>query len=498
MRGSLGRNVVASMANAIAVIGSLLIAVPVILDAVGTAGYGVWSLGLAVIVYLSLVEVGLGPAVQRYAAVARGAGDRAELARILWTALVTYVLAGVIGLVALNLAAGPLVDVFDLPRGLRADAEEMFRILGITLAVALLAAGSGNLVAGMERFGALALSSAAGALGFLVAVIVLADDKGLPGLAVALTVQHCIVLACRAWTLRSAALGSRPALVARSVLRSMVRFSARLQVSAFAELFNSQSDKVLVGLVAPISTVGQLGIGAQIADGGRLVAGAALGPVVSSFSVSAGARDEAALRTRFAAVQRIWVLGMLGAGVIGAASLQPLIEAWLGAGYDEAALLGTALVLAGTAALSTGTGIAYLRAIGEPGLEARYGVLVVLVNLALTIPLALLAGARGAVAGTLGAYLVGVAWFFARLSRKIPVSPVRDRRDAARVVAWAVAAGAAALGWGLLAVELTPRGVALVLVAFGDLCALAAYSSAALGLRPTPATIRRWLASAPA
>ena len=91
------------------------------------------------------------------------------------------------------------------------------------------------------------------------------------------------------------------------------------------------------------------------------------------------------------------MLGVLGAGVIGAATLSPLIEAWLGDGYGEAALLGAVLVLAGAAGLATGTGVAYLRAVGRPGLEARMGPLIVGVNLLLTIPLAFTAGALGVV-----------------------------------------------------------------------------------------------------
>ena len=53
------------------------------------------------------------------------------------------------------------------------------------------------------------------------------------------------------------------------------------------------------------------------------------------------------------------------------------------------------------------------------------GPLVVAANLALTIPLAFAAGARGVVIGTLGAYALGASWFFSRLRRHVPASPVR-------------------------------------------------------------------------
>jgi O-antigen/teichoic acid export membrane protein len=493
---SLSRSVLASVVNAVAAIGSSLVAVPLILAAVGTAGYGAWTLGLAVVLYVSILETGLGPAVQRFTAVARGAGDHPAVGRLLWTTLLAYALLGLAGLGALWLAAPGLAGLFDLPAALRGDAEAMFRDLGLALALALLAAGAGNVLQGLERFGVLAATSAAGAVAFLVAVLALADSHGLPGLAVALAVQNGVVLVLRLASLRGVIAAQRPSTVARATLRSMVGFSARLQVTALSELINWQSDKVVVGLVAPVATVGQLGIGAQFADGGRLLAGAALSPVQATFAVSAGAGDAAGLRERFAALHRLWVLGVLGAAVVGAASLPPLIEAWLGPGYGKASLLGAFLVLGSAAGLATGTGVAYMRAIGRPSLEARYGLVVVAANLALTIPLAFAAGATGVVIGTFGAYLAGMSWFFVGLRRHVPVSPVRSLGEAAGALAAALLAGAASLGFGLIVVALLPTRVSLPFVAAGTLAALAAYAAGVLGLRPTRADLQRWLTGA--
>src|SRR5215210_2680546 len=464
MHPALSRNVAASVVNAAAVVATSLVSVPLILDAVGTAGYGVWTLGLALILYASILETGLGPAVQRFTAFARGGGDDEALSRLGWTTLALYAAAGVVLGGALAALAPLLVDLFDLPRRLQPDAETMFRVLGGALALALLAAGMGNLLQGLERFGTLAGSAAAGALAFLAAVAVLAERSGLPGVAVASVVGQAVTGLVRAAALRRAAFAGRPRLLSGGEGRRMVGFSARLQVTVLSELVNWQSDKLVVGLVARPATVGQLGIGAQFADGGRLLAGAALSPIQSAFALAAGAGDDDGLRRRFAELHRLWVLGVLGAGAIGAASLPPLIEAWLGPGYGEAALLGACLVLGSAAGLSTGTGIAYMRAIGRPGLEARMGPLVVGANLALTVPLALAAGARGVVIGTLGAYALGAAWFFSRLRRHVPASPVRGRRDAAVAVAAALAGGAASLGFGLAAVALLPGRAALPVV----------------------------------
>jgi O-antigen/teichoic acid export membrane protein len=482
MRPALSRNVAASVLNAAAVVSISLLTVPVILDAVGTAGYGVWTLGLALILYASILETGLGPSVQRFTAHARGREDADALGRLAFTTFVLYLLLGlVLGLVLVAIAP-LLVDLFDLPARLRSDAETMFRLLGGALALALLAAGAGNLAQGLERFGVLAVSSAAGALAFLAAVFALADAHGLPGLAVASCIGQGVTLLVRSAVLAPALRAGPHRLLARAELRQLVGFSARLQVTAFSELVNWQSDKLVVGIVATPYTVGQLGIGSQFADGGRLLAGAALSPVHSTFALAAGAGDDAGLKRRFGELHRLWVLGVLGAAVIGAASLDPLITAWLGDGYGEAALLGAGLVLAAAAGLSTGTGVAYLRAIGLPGLEARMGPLIVAVNLALTIPLAIAAGARGVVIGSLGAYLIGAAWFFSQLRHHIPASPVSGPAEAVKVVALALVAGALSLGLGEAATAALPTGISLPFVAAGLALALALYAVGVIGV----------------
>ena len=86
----------------------------------------------------------------------------------------------------------------------------MFRILGGALALALLAAGMGNLLQGFERFGMLAVSAAAGALAFLAGVIALAQGWGLPGIASAACIGQAVSFLVRAAVVGGVAIGGSP------------------------------------------------------------------------------------------------------------------------------------------------------------------------------------------------------------------------------------------------------------------------------------------------
>jgi O-antigen/teichoic acid export membrane protein len=491
---SLGRNVVASVGTAALWIGSALITVPLVLDAVGTEGFGVWTIALAVILFVGVAEAGLGAGIMRFVAVAHGAGARDQVARVAWTSLALYVAAGAALVGVAQLGAPLLVDLFDVPGDLRADAETMWRIVACILFFALVTNGLGSVQQGLERFGGFALSTAIGLAVQVVALVLLLPAAGLPGVALAALMQQAVIAAVRAWSIRDVLTGGRPSFLTRAHASELVGFSARMQLSAVATFANGQSDKVVLGLIGPAATVGQLGIGSQVAEAGRLVGGAAINPMVSRMATVHGGGDVSAMQALYARLDRLWVLTVLGATTISLAALQPLIQSWLGSGHDEAALLGGFLVVAFGINLLPGVPAAYLRAAGLPGFEARYALAVVLLNLPFSVVLGLLAGGRGVVAGTACAYAVGTVWFFVRTNHITPARPAILLERPLRVALALALAAAGALGWGLAMNELLPSGVALLPVAAGVGVALIAYLSITTGVRPTPANARQLLA----
>jgi O-antigen/teichoic acid export membrane protein len=469
-------NIAAGIATAGSLIATALISVPLILDRVGLAGYGAWTLALTLILYVTTAEAGLGPAIQRYVAVAAGAGRLDGVARLLRGSLALYALVGLVTAGVCLVLAPALTDFLDLPRRLRDDATEMFRLVGPVIAAALLVAALGNVQQGLERFRSFAVSAVVGSLVYLgLLVALLESGHGLPGLALAAAGQQVAMLLVRVVALRDV-LGARsPGRVPREERSSILGFALRLQMTVLSTLVNTQTDKLVVGAVATSATLGQLGIGSQIAEAGRLVGGAALSPLISRLSAVRGADDPPALEALFARLHRLWLLVITGATIVGAAALYPLIAGWLGDGYGDAALYGGFLVVAYGLNLLSGTGVAYLRAVGRPQLEARYGAALIGVNVVLSVALGVAFGAIGVVAATALAYAAGTAWFFRALGQAAPELAHTPLLPPAGAAAKALVAGALALGWGLAMIALLPAGVALVPVAAGTAGALLAY-----------------------
>lgn len=177
MRSALGRNVVANMLSATAGLGASIIAVPVILDHLGTAGYGVWVLGFTVILYLSIADAGFGPAVQRWTAIGHGSGDLGAPTRLLWTSVTLYAVIAIPAGVAVAVLAPTLAGLFVDPGPLRDEGSAMFRLIGLALVVVLLSNSLSNVLQGLGRFPAITVSSVLGSVTQLSAVLIVSSTR---------------------------------------------------------------------------------------------------------------------------------------------------------------------------------------------------------------------------------------------------------------------------------------------------------------------------------
>jgi O-antigen/teichoic acid export membrane protein len=101
-------NSVSATALHTARLASAFIMSPIVVVALGNTIYGFWEVLLALVGYFGILDLGVGPAILRYIAVADGKGDRDEMSRILSTTTVMLAGIGVLAMVLmLGLAARP-------------------------------------------------------------------------------------------------------------------------------------------------------------------------------------------------------------------------------------------------------------------------------------------------------------------------------------------------------------------------------------------------------
>ena len=70
---------------------------PFLVRHLGNAGYGFWELLLGLVGYLGVLDMGIGPAVVRHVALARGQKNPERLLQVINTGFFTFLCAGVVG-----------------------------------------------------------------------------------------------------------------------------------------------------------------------------------------------------------------------------------------------------------------------------------------------------------------------------------------------------------------------------------------------------------------
>jgi len=481
-RGGLKRNVASSGLNVLVVIGTSLVVVPLLIDRLGLAAYGVWTLVQTIVLYVTTAELGVGPALARFTSVHATHPHRPR--QVLLTALGLYVAAGLAVVVSCRLFAGAFVDLFSVPADLHDDSSATVALIGWVTLAALVAGALGHVLSGLERFVAFTWSNVLGSATFLIALaVLLRDDPRMQDAAYAALMQWSVVAVVRLGMLRRIAFSRGPRRPGRDLVRELFGFSIRLQGAVLATLLNTQTDRVVIGAVSPATTLGQAGVATQMADAGRFLGYAAFSPIMSRMAVTYGTEGTTGLDRLLERQRRLWIIGVLGAIAVGVGAARPAITVWLGDGYDEAALFAALLIAGYGIGLLPSPEFGYLRAVGKPGLEGVYGIVTVAVNLVATIVLGVLAGALGVVIATALAYLLSTGWVLTRSRRSVPASTDRPI-PAVRLAVCMALAGAATYGAGEGLLAVAPRGVALIGLVAAVPVVIVLYLMALAGLRP--------------
>lgn len=131
------KNATSSYARQLIQVAILLLLTPYIVEKVGAADFGLWSLIQATIGLLALMDLGFSASVVKYVADARGRGDAARLRRITATFFWQYAALGA-AVLALTLLLAPVFPaVFGVPDDRAESARFVFLLIGLRAAQAL-------------------------------------------------------------------------------------------------------------------------------------------------------------------------------------------------------------------------------------------------------------------------------------------------------------------------------------------------------------------------
>ena len=161
-----------------------LVFTPILVNKLGTGNYGILSLAMAFVAYISILDLGMNDSLMRFFVKHRGNKQDKEL--FLARMLFTYALVGVFIIGVVWILAESFVSIF--AQGLSADKilvlEQMFKIVGVGAAIMIASNPFSSLIYAEERFVFLrTLEIFTSVLSIVVIWLLLISDYGLVEIA---------------------------------------------------------------------------------------------------------------------------------------------------------------------------------------------------------------------------------------------------------------------------------------------------------------------------
>ena len=138
----LAKNTMWNLVGAAAPLLVAVLCIPILVDEMGAARFGILALAWVVIGYFGLFDLGLGRALTKLVADELGAGREEQIPVLAWTALTLMLALGIGGGLILGALTPQLVrHILKIPVELQAEASGAFYVLAASIPVVISTAG---------------------------------------------------------------------------------------------------------------------------------------------------------------------------------------------------------------------------------------------------------------------------------------------------------------------------------------------------------------------
>jgi len=231
---------------------------PYIVNGFGAEVYGILSIVLAIVGYLSFLDLNLGLAVVKYVAEYRGEGNVAKVNEVIGTTLLLFLTIGLAGGVALLLSADVIsIRFLKIDRSLVATARSAISIGAIGFLVTLILSAATGVVNGLNRFDITGKVTIVSSILISVGTVLLVKFK--LGIEWVLVLNVVIEL-FGVGIMMFAAKRVLPSLTFQPVFhgtmtKRILRFGGYTFLGRLAQLITFQGDRIITGILLGSSAV---------------------------------------------------------------------------------------------------------------------------------------------------------------------------------------------------------------------------------------------------
>ncbi len=370
----LARNTLYSLIGYAFPVLAAIFSIPILINALGTDGFGVLTIAWMVTGYFSLLDLGVGRALTKLLSEKLGQNDVEDIPDLIWTALMLTTLMGFLGGLLISIASSTLVNnLFKIPLALRDDVEKSFYIIAISVPVVIGIAALRGILESYQRFDLINIIRVPmGSLTFLGPLLVIPFSEKLSYIVASLAVVRILEwLVCFFFCTRVVPEMLKNIRIQPLYIGTFLRFGGWMTISNVLGPLMVYLDRFLIGSIISIGAVSYYATSYEIIHRLMVVPGAIVGVMFPALGALIGPNPLKATTMFFGGVRYTFI------------SIFPLIliififaeeglRLWLG---DEFALQGASVLqwLAIGALINCFSyfPFAVLHAAGRPDLTAR-------------------------------------------------------------------------------------------------------------------------------
>ena len=420
-----------------------LIVVPLLVDELGLALYGVWALSDILVSGQGLIDVGMLNATVKFVADADARHDTAAGRSVVRLSLLWYTILNVVVITVVAALLGPLPGWLDVHGPLVDDARVLLGGAAVIFAVSNYAYVFGHALLGLQEAAIVNIVYSVSRLPYLVIIgVTVAAGWGVWGVVVAGLLMYAIQTIWLAKVVRHRLPPTAGGGGSTVSARELARFGSRTYVATVADFVVLQVPKLAAARIAGARSAGRYDLATRLPVVAAASAYPLQGPALAAAARLAahGRHDDAtSLAARATRVLLVVLLPLFGAIFIAGPEV---LEWWVG---DDGAGLEAPLRLVLPGLLLTTAAVGVLSALtgtGAPGAVARYKLVLLVATVALVSVGGALEDLAGISAGLSMAAAIATLYLLMIVRRAFGVSGLRELAVASARPALAALAGA--------------------------------------------------------
>lgn len=408
-----------------------LLYTPIIIRLLGQTEYGLYSMIGSISAYLSIMDMGLGNAIVRYIARNRAIGDREAESRLNGMFLLLYSIIGfltiLVGIILYNTVEsvfGASLTVSELEK-----AKIMVIILIINFALSFPLAIFGSIMQAYERFAVVKIIAIIRSL--LVPLFTLPFlfmDYGSVTMVLITTVVNISCLLFNVYyCFKHFNINFYFGKIDYQLLREILGYSFFIFLGIIVDQINWNTGQIILGAVAGTAAVAVFAIAMQFIrlylQFSTSISGLFLPRVSMMIANNVSYIELTNMMIKFGRVQYVIMAYILSGFILFG---HPFISIWAGENYTDAYYMVLIIMIPITIPLIQNIGISILQAKNLQGFRSIVLIMIAILNVIISIPLAKNYGGIGVALGTGVSYIIGNAiimniYYHRRIGINIPL-----------------------------------------------------------------------------